>query len=206
MAKVKLSTKYALSDEAMGLISKGKTWWMRNRTTGTFVKMPYLAACQTFDFEIDLEDGEYQVSCGDYNAIDSNGRHCTQNIYFYVQDGKLHYVKRKDEFPSVTGGAPASDGGATQATFNPFASAPKTGTTPTSGNGSVTTETSGPEPVVNQSVYEEITDVLFCKKNCKVVTPDYTCVVDYTSDNTAVSGLDCCESCLFRQALFVKKE
>ena len=205
MAKVKISTRYALSDEALGLCQKAKVWWMRNRTTGEFVKIPYTPANQTFEFELELPDAEYQCSCGDYNAIDSNGRHCTQNIYFYVQDGKLHYVKKKDEFPSVTGGAPASDGGATQATFNPFASTPQTNTAPTS-SGSVTTETSGPAPVADQSVYEEITDVLFCKKNCKVVTPDYTCVVDYTSDNTAVTGLDCCESCLFRQALFVKKE
>lgn len=205
MAKVKLSTKYCLNDEQMGLIQKSKTWWLRNRTTGSFEKFPYTAACQTFDVELDLADGEYQCSCGDYNAIDSNGRHCTQNIYFYVKDGKLTYVKRKDEFPSVAGENAGGESGAQQATFNPFASAPQTNTTPTS-SGSVSTETSGPAPIVDQSVYEEITNVLYCKKNKKVVTPDYSCVVDYVSDNAAVSGMDCCESCLNKQVLYVKKE
>ena len=192
MAKVKVSTKYCLNDEQMGLIQKSKTWWCRNRIKGEFVKIPYIAANQTFDIELDLDDGEYQISCGDFNAVDSNGRRCTQNIYFYIQDGKLHYVKRKDEFPSVTGGASSSDGESTQATFNPF------GTTQTPQN-----ET--PVAPVAKDEFKEVEGVLYCKKNYKVVTPDYTCVVDYMTDNTAVTGLDCCESCIFRQTLFVKK-
>ena len=190
MAKVKLSTKYALSDEAMGLISKGKTWWMRNRTTGTFVKMPYLAACQTFDFEIDLEDGEYQVSCGDYNAIDSNGRHCTQNIYFYVQDGKLHYVKRKDEFPSA--GGSASTGSTEQPTFNPFG---QTAQTPAP-------SAPAPEPTVT---YKPLEGLYYCEKNSKVVTPDYTCVIDFITDNESVSGLDCCECCRNKRVIYLRE-
>ena len=195
MAMVKLSTKYALNSEQMGLIQKGKTWWMRNRTTSTFVKIPYTSADQTFEFELDLEDGEYQCSCGDYNAIDSNGRHCTQNIYFYVQDGKLHYVKRKEEFPSVAGSTfSVNSAGAVDSTtpFNPFAqSAP------------------APQPAPAQSKADEFSvleGLLYCKKNNKVVTPDYTCVIDYMSDNSAVSGLDCCQTCLHRQTIYVKKE
>lgn len=195
MAKVRLSTKYALSDEALALCNKGRTWWLRNRTTGSFEKFPYTAACQTFDVELDLADGEYQCSCGDYNAIDSNGRHCTQNIYFYVKDGKLTYVKRKDEFPSVAGATASDDGGAQQATFNPFAQTVSSPPIQTS------------EPMTGEGcTYEPIAEFLYCKKNCKVVTPDYTCVVDYMSDNLAVSGLDCCESCLNRQVLYLKKE
>lgn len=189
MAMVKLSTKYALNDEQMGLIQKGKTWWMRNRTTSTFVKIPFTSANQTFEFELDLEDGEYQCSCGDYNAIDSNGRHCTQNIYFYVQDGKLHYVKRKEEFPSM-GGATASTG--EQTTFNPFAqSAPAPQSAPATSKA---------------DEFSVLEGLLYCKKNNKVVTPDYTCVIDYMSDNSAVSGLDCCQTCLYRQTIYVKKE
>ena len=196
MAKVRVSTKYALSDEALGLCSKGKTWWCRNRLKGEFVKFPFTAANQTFDVEIDVEDGEYQISCGDYNAVDSNGRHCTQNVYFYVQDGKLHYVKKKDEFPSVAGGSASSDNGAIQQTFNPFNS---TATTPTP------TPVSEPTPAPKQDEYNQVEGVLYCRKNHKVVTPDYTCVVDYMSDNMAVEGMDCCASCLFKQELFVKK-
>lgn len=192
MAKVRISTKYPLSDEALGLCNKGKTWWMRNRSVGEFVKIPYTPANQPFDFELDLADGEYQCSCGDYNAIDSNGRHCTQNVYFYVQDGKLHYVKNKNEFPSVSGASGASG----QATFNPFAS-----TQPANGGANV--QTTATAPAVN---YSPIEDVLYCKKNGKVVTPDYTCVLDFTSDNLAVSGLDCCACCLHRQTLYIKKE
>lgn len=193
MAKVKISTKYALSDEALALCNKARTWWMRNRTSGEFVKIPYTPANQTFEFELDLPDAEYQCSCGDYNAVDSNGRHCTQNIYFYVKDGKLTYVKRKDEFPSVAGGS--TEGGAQQATFNPFATNTTVASNPATTPGPQTGE---------GCTYEPIESVLYCKKNKKVVTPDYTCVVDYVSDNTAVTGLDCCESCLHKQVLFVK--
>ena len=185
----------------MGLIQKGKTWWLRNRTTSTFGKIPYTAANQTFDFELDLEDGEYQCSCGDYNAIDSNGRHCTQNIYFYVQDGKLHYVKRKEEFPSA-GGATA-----TQATFNPFAQASteEQGTFNPFAQG--TPAPAQPSaPAVNESAFKPVEGLLFCKKNEKVATTDYTCVVDYVSDNLAVSGLDCCDTCIHKQVIYIKDE
>ena len=184
MAKVKISTRYALSDEALSLCQKSRTWWMRNRTTSEFVKIPYTPANQTFEFELDLADGEYQCGCGDYNAIDSNGRHCTQNIYFYVQDGKLHYVKNKNEFPSAGGSA-----GGEQSTFNPFGSSAP-----------------APAPAPATSSYTAIEDLLYCKKNCKVVAPDYTCVLDFMSDNSAVSGLDCCGCCLHKRALFFKDE
>lgn len=190
MAKVRISTKYALSEEAMGLIQKGKTWWLRNRTSNSFEKFPYTDANKTFDVELELNDGEYQCGCGDYNAIDSNGRHCTQNIYFYVQDGKLHYVKNKNEFPSAGGAASSGE----QPAFNPFAtgsSAPATDVAPAQSP----TET-----------YVPVEDMLYCKKNCKVVTPDYTCVIDFVSDNIAVTGLDCCGCCKNRQTLYIKKE
>ena len=189
MAKVRVSTKYALSDEALGLCSKGKTWWCRNRIKGEFVKIPYTPANQTFDFEIEVEDGEYQISCGDFNAMDSNGRRCTQNVYFYVQDGKLHYVKRKDEFPSVSGGS--ADGSAEQPAFNPFGQ---------------TAQTPAPAPAPASISYSPVEGLLYCEKNCKVVTPEYTCVVDFITDNDAVSGLDCCDCCRHKRVIYLKKE
>ena len=182
----------------MGLIQKGKTWWCRNRLKGEFVKIPFTNANQTFDFEIDVEDGEYQISCGDYNAIDSNGRHCTQNVYFYVQEGKLHYVKRKEEFPSVAGSTfSVNSGGAvdSSAPFNPFAQ-----------NTAPTVETAQAPAPSDTCCCKPVEGLLYCKKNSKVVTPEYTCVVDYMSDNAAVSGLDCCETCLHKQTLYIKDE
>ena len=99
-------------------------------------------------------------------------------------------MKKKDEFPSITGTAPTSDG-ASQATFNPFAEA-------------APASTPAPAPV-KQDEFKQVEGILYCRKNCKVVSPDYTCVVDYMTDNNAVDGLDCCASCLFKQELFVKK-
>lgn len=192
LAKVRVSTKYALSNEALALCGKGKTWWCRNRLKGEFVKIPYTAANQPFDFEIEVEDGEYQISCGDYNAMDSNGRHCTQNVYFYVQDGKLHYVKRKDEFPSAGGSTP-SGSSSEQPAFNPFGQ---------------TAQTPAPSAPASAPTikYKAVEGLLYCEKNGKVVTPDYTCVVDFVSDNDAVSGLDCCECCRNKKVIYLKEE
>lgn len=201
MAKVKVGTRYALSDEALKLCNKGKTWWCRNRTKGEFVKIPYTPANQTFDIELDLEDGEYQCGCGDYNTVDSNGRHCSQTIYFYVAGGKLTYVKRASEFPSVTGTSafnpfdttPADDstkGETAPATFNPF------------GGSDLTT----PSQAVQTEKYSKVDGVMYCVCNSKVVTPEYTCVVDYIPSNDAVSGLDCCETCNHSRVVYIKEE
>lgn len=202
MAVVRLSTKYALNDQQFNLIQRAKRWWLKNRTTGNFVRNENLPLANVpFSIELDLEDGEYQCGCGDYNTVDSNGRHCSQTIYFYVAGGKLTYVKRASEFPSVTGTSafnpfdttPADDstkGETAPATFNPF------------GGSDLTT----PSQVVQTEKYSKVDGVMYCVCNSKVVTPEYTCVVDYIPSNDAVSGLDCCETCSHSRVVYIKEE
>lgn len=110
---------YLKQTEYDQLIAEGKatklTWWCKNLTTGQFFNYDAqighrISGNAPFEAELDLEEGEYLFSVGDYNVIDPNtGRHCSQVFYVLVtEDGAQ--VCKKNELPSYGGSGPVGGG------------------------------------------------------------------------------------------------
>ena len=189
MASVRISTKYPISAEDVVLLQPNKTtWWMRNTTTGTFVKeFPRIPCTEAFDLMIELPEGnEFTIGCGDYNVVNDAGKHISQKIYGYVKDGQFRYCKR-NELPSVTGSAQATLGGFTSdGGYNPFG-----------------TNT----PVANTAPKLDVTEVegqLYCVDSGKFVLPEYNCVTSYCPKDS--TGLEDCSTCVHGRTIFYSNQ
>lgn len=176
MTQVHISTKYAIDPNDVDLLPQNKrTWWLRDTINNTFVNaFPKLPCTEAFNISIDLPDSEYTAGTGDYNTVNADGKHISQRITFYVQNGQLHYCK-KNELPSVTGGAsPLSS-------YNPFGASTEAVETP-------------------KEKHNLIEGNLFCANDNKFVTGDYNCVVGYVNDESI--GMEECSTCIHSRKLF----
>lgn len=176
MTSVHISTKYAIDPNDVELLPQNKrTWWMRDTLNNTFVNaFPKLPCTEAFDINIDIPDSEYTIGTGDYNVL-SAGKHVSQRIVFYVQNGQIHYCKR-NELPSLNGGAAPST-----SAYNPF--------------GGATAQDNAPK-----ENYIPLEGNIYCTKGDKYVTGDYNCIVDYMADGSI--GIEECASCVHSRKLF----